>query len=60
MTARIVSLSLIAIGTFALIVAMREYRKTIDYLWSDDFREIAGMERSEKRTPLLVVAVCLQ
>jgi putative membrane protein len=58
-TPRIVSLALIAIGTFALFVAIGEYRKVVNYLWSDEFKDIAGMEERAGWTPIGLVAIML-
>ncbi len=56
---RIISLGLIAAGTFALFIAIREYRRTLRYLWSEEFRDIAGMETRPSFTPALAVAMLL-
>jgi uncharacterized membrane protein YidH (DUF202 family) len=58
-TPRIVSLALIAIGTFALLVAIRQYRKTVGYLWSDEFKDIARMEERAGWTPSGLVVIML-
>ena len=56
---RLVALSLIAIGVLALATSIREYRAMIRYLWSDDFRDIAGIGDAPRATPALSVAVLL-
>lgn len=56
---RMVALSLIAIGVVALASAIREYRGMIRYLWSDDFKDIAGIREAPRATPALSVAVLL-
>jgi putative membrane protein len=56
---RIISIGLITAGTLALFIAVREYRRTLRYLWSEDFRDIAGMEAKPSFTPALSVAMLL-
>jgi len=56
---RIISIGLITAGTLALFIAVREYRRTLRYLWSEDFRDIAGMEAKPSFTPALSVATLL-
>ena len=58
-TIRLIALGLIGSGTVALIVAIIEYKQMLRYLWSDEFREIAGIEESQRRTPAIFVAVLL-
>ncbi|HSL72594.1 MAG TPA: DUF202 domain-containing protein [Longimicrobiales bacterium] len=55
----IVSLSLVAIGSIGLVVAMIEYRRGLRYLWSPEFRDIAGMEKEPITTPTLSAALLL-
>jgi putative membrane protein len=52
-------LALIAAGTTALVVAAWEYLKSLRYLWSEEFRPVAGVEASPWRTPVLPVALLL-
>lgn len=56
---RTVALSMIAIGTIALWLALGEYRAMIHYLWSEDFHDIAGVAESPRATPASSVAVLL-
>ncbi len=58
-TPRLVSLSLIAIGTFALLVAIKEYKNLVRYLWSDEFKDIAGIGDRASWTPLGMIAIML-
>ena len=51
----IFGLALIGSGTIALIIALWEYRWGIRYLWSDEYRPIAGIG-DRWHTP--IVAVC--
>lgn len=57
--ARIVSISLVTVGTLAVFVALREYRTTIRYLWSPEFRDIAGVGDRPAWTPASMVATLL-
>lgn len=56
---RTISLSLIAVGTFAVFAALREYRLFIRYLWSSEFRDIAGVGERPSWTPASMVATLL-
>lgn len=56
---RFISISLVAVGTLAVFIALREYRFTIRYLWSDEFREIAGPGEHPSWTPASMVATLL-
>ncbi|GAB4382743.1 MAG: hypothetical protein Kow00121_43460 [Elainellaceae cyanobacterium] len=56
---RTISLSLIAVGTLAVFVALKEYRTTIRYLWSSEFRDIAGVGDRPAWTPASMVATLL-
>jgi len=53
------SLGLIGTGIVALIIAVREYRMVINYLWETDFKPIAGVSESAHQTPVLAVSVVL-
>ena len=56
---RLIALGLIGCGTGALVVAIIEYRQMLRYLWSPDFREIAGVAEGQRTTPAIIVAVFL-
>lgn len=56
---RIISIGLVAAGTLSLFIAMREYRRVLRYLWSEEFRDIAGLREKPSFTPALAVAVLL-
>src|SRR5262249_10958638 len=58
-SARIMSLALVAIGTLALLVALNEYRRMIGYLWSEEFREFAGVAERPLWTPAFTVGAIL-
>ena len=58
----ILGLALITAGIGALVVSAWEYHWTLDYLWSEPFRALRGMESKPIRTPLLalvVVVICI-
>ena len=56
---RYLGLALIASGIGALVVSIWQYRWILDYLWSPDFKPIAGVKRAPIETPLLGTAVIL-
>ncbi|PSB22792.1 DUF202 domain-containing protein [filamentous cyanobacterium CCP2] len=56
---RTVSLALVGVGTLAVFVALREYRTMIRYLWSPEFRDIAGLGERPAWTPASMVATLL-
>lgn len=56
---RIISVALVAVGTLAVFVALREYRTMIRYLWSPEFRDIAGVGERPAWTPASMVATLL-
>jgi putative membrane protein len=61
---RYLGLALIAAGVLALVISAWQYRRIVKYLWSSQFRPIAGMETTEMQpviaqTPLLVVVIAV-
>lgn len=56
---RDLGLALIAAGLGCLVVAALQYRRGLRYLWSPQFRSIAGMDATEHRTPAMFAAVVL-
>jgi putative membrane protein len=54
----IFSLALIGAGTIALIIAIWEYRWGVRYLWSDEYKGIAGLG-DRWHTPALAVSLVL-
>jgi putative membrane protein len=52
-------LALIASGVLGLIVALWQYRKLLRYLWSDEFRSIAGIEKEPSTTSIMWVTIIL-
>ena len=53
------AVGLVGTGTFALIVALLEYRGLVRYLWSDEFQGIAGIGDRPGWTPAILVATLL-
>jgi putative membrane protein len=54
----ILGLALIGTGTIALVIALWEYRWVIRYLWSDEYKPIAGVGH-RWHTPITAVTVVL-
>jgi putative membrane protein len=54
-----IALALVGVGTFALVVALLEYRGMVHYLWSKEFKEIAGVRDRPGWTPAMMVATIL-
>jgi len=52
-------LALIFCGIVAAIIAMIEFRWTVQYLWSGGFEAIAGMTTEGRKTPLYAVGAIL-
>lgn len=52
-------LALIFCGILAAVVAVWEYRKTIEYLWSGSYQPIAGRTGEQRQTPLYAVSIVL-
>ena len=52
-------LALIFCGIIAAVVAVREYRWTLRYLWGGSFAAIAGMTKEGKHSPLDATAIVL-
>jgi putative membrane protein len=52
-------LALIGSGVLGLIVALRQYHKLLNYLWSTDFRSIAGIEKEPVTTSIMWVTIIL-
>jgi putative membrane protein len=56
---RYVGLTLIAAGVLALVISCWQYVLVSNYLWSPQFRPIAGARESGGRTPALAIAILL-
>jgi putative membrane protein len=52
-------LTLIAAGILGLLIGIYEYRKMLGYLWSQEYRPIAGIERTPWHTPTFFLSVLL-
>ena len=50
-------LALITAGIGALSVSAWQYHWTIDYLWSEPYQALRGMDERPMRTPLLVLVI---
>ncbi len=56
---RIVGLVLIAAGVLGLLISTAQYLWISNYLWSQQFRPIAGLREGPMQTPGLVIAIAL-
>ena len=56
---RNLGLALIALGVIALLLALLSYWGALRYMWSSEFRAVAGFEESSRRTFVPVVIVVL-
>jgi len=56
---RDLGLALIAAGLGCLVVATLQYRAGLRYLWSPQFKSVAGMDARARRTPALFAAIVL-
>ena len=53
------ALELIGAGTLGLIIAAWEYHTTNRYLWSTEFKPIAGISGRPEHTPIFAVTILL-
>lgn len=56
---RYLGLSMIFCGVMALVISIWEYRWSLGYLWSGDFRTIAGATSEGKFTPIYATSIAL-
>ena len=61
---RYLGLMLIGAGIVSLVISTVQYRRVVEYLWSDDFKPIAGITGNEMRpviaqAPAYTVAILL-
>jgi len=56
---RDLGLALIASGLGCLVIATLQYRNGLRYLWSPQFRSIAGIDEKEHRSPALFASLVL-
>jgi putative membrane protein len=57
---RYLGLALIGAGVIGLGVGIAQYRRFVSYLWSSDFKAIAGMSEKPVRTPLVALAILVE
>jgi putative membrane protein len=57
--ARAMGLSMIGAGTLAMILSTWQYNSAMNYLWSDEFLPLAGIDHRRRHTPILMVAILL-
>jgi putative membrane protein len=56
---RNLGLALIAAGILSLAISSFQYRGQLRYLWTDQFRAIAGISEKPHRTPAFISAMVL-
>jgi putative membrane protein len=56
---RYLGLALITAGVLGLAVTIWQYRWLLRYMWSDDFKPIAGAVEARMQTPLIAIAAVL-
>jgi putative membrane protein len=56
---RLFGLALVGMGTLTLLVALYEHRAVLNHLYSEEYREIAGIGEKRGITPAPVIAVLL-
>ncbi len=56
---RYVGLFLIGAGVLGLVISCAQYLWISNYLWSQQFRPIAGLRAGPMQTPALVIAIAL-
>lgn len=56
---RDLGLALIASGVACLAIAALQYRGQTRYLWSAEFKDIAGVEEKSHRTPTFLASIVL-
>jgi putative membrane protein len=54
---RYLGLALIGAGVLGLVISLWQYRKGVNYLWSPDFKAIAGMNEDRMSMPSFAAAV---
>ena len=56
---RNLGLALIALGVIALLLALLSYWGSLRYMWSSEFKSVAGFDESARRTFVPVVIIVL-
>mgnify|MGYP003576489960 CR=1 FL=1 len=59
MAPRYLGLALISAGVIGLAVTIWQYRGLVRYLWSDDYKGIAGAVEHRLQSPLIAVAAVI-
>ena len=54
---RYLGLALIGAGVLGLVISLWQYRRGVNYLWSSDFKAIAGMDEQRMSMPSFAAAV---
>jgi putative membrane protein len=52
-------LALIACGVLTAAFSLMEYRHVLRYLWSGSYAAVAGLDKEQRHTPLLLVTIVL-
>lgn len=52
-------LALIGAGILGLLVSLWQYHRGVHYLWSNEFRPVAGIETERVTTPIMWVSMLL-
>jgi|ERR1051326_527700 putative membrane protein len=58
--ARNLGLALIGAGIIGLAFGIAQYRRFIAYMWSDEFKAIAGLAGKPLKRPLIALAILVQ
>ncbi len=53
---RDLGLALIIAGVSSLVIFLWQYHRSVRYLWSDQYKSIAGMDERAMQTPMFFVA----
>ena len=54
---RYLGLALVGAGVLGLIISLWQYRRGVDYLWSRDFKPIAGINEDRMAAPSVAAAI---
>jgi len=57
--ARTISLTMVAAGTVSLVLALGEYRTLLNYLWSTEFKSVAGIGDRPSWSATFVIGVLI-
>jgi putative membrane protein len=61
---RQLGLALIACGVFGLLISLWQYRRTVKYLWSDQFKVLAGIDSKDMapiiaQSPVMAIVIAM-